>query len=158
LLLNTAESAAFEDLISVVLEIRNLFSTESLAFPGEIKIPKQRWPVRIPKVVVPKVSRCARLHTADIIQLRPHRDRERKYKMKTVVKPTEMRADIEMTHKNVFLVLQYSVVTVSLEVPDDEDEYDYDSITEAAAQILADDLGLSVSLVKSYVQYVEVEN
>ena len=51
--------------------------------------------------------------------------------MKTVVKPTEMRADIEMTHKNVFLVLQYSVVTVSLEVPDDEDEYDYDSITEA---------------------------
>jgi hypothetical protein len=69
-----------------------------------------------------------------------------------------MRADIEMTHKNVFLVLQYSVVTVSLEVPDDEDEYDYDSITEAAAQILADDLGLSVSLVKSYVQYVEVEN
>jgi hypothetical protein len=69
-----------------------------------------------------------------------------------------MKTSIEMTHKNVFLVLEYSVVTVSLEVPVDEDEYDYDSITQAAAQTLADDLGLSVSLVKSYVQYVEVEN
>lgn len=36
------ESAALEYLIAVVLEVRNLFSTKSLASPGEIKIPQLR--------------------------------------------------------------------------------------------------------------------
>jgi hypothetical protein len=69
-----------------------------------------------------------------------------------------MKTSIEVARKNVFLVLECSVVTVSLEVPVDEDEYDYNSITQAASQTLADDLGLPVSLVKSYVQNVEVES
>jgi hypothetical protein len=69
-----------------------------------------------------------------------------------------MKVAVETTWRNVCLVFEYSAALVLVEVPIDEDKYDYNEITRAASKVLAADLGLSVSLVESYVQDVEVRD
>jgi hypothetical protein len=62
-----------------------------------------------------------------------------------------------MTRKNIFLVFHRSVLTVSLMVPEDRDEYDYEEISKEAFAIAAEDLGIPSQIVHSYVHDFSIE-
>jgi hypothetical protein len=75
----------------------------------------------------------------------------------TFLDRVEPEVNVRMNRKNIFLVFHRSVLTVSLMVPEDRDEYDYDEISREAFTIAAEDLGIPSEIIHSYVHDFSIE-
>lgn len=69
----------------------------------------------------------------------------------------EPDVSLRMTRKNICLVFRRSVLTVSLMIPEDRDEYDYEVISKEALAVASEDLGIPSEIIHSCVQDLSIE-